>query len=52
MDLLKGLPLDEKYCHPAIKKVGGLIRFSLGGGGGFKNHMQYAKVHNMMVVCV
>ena len=48
MDLLKRLPLDEKYHHPAMKGLANLFRVSRG----FKNHTQYAKVSNKMVVCV
>ena len=33
MDLLKRLPLDEKYRHPAMKGLVGLFRVSWGGGG-------------------
>ena len=40
MDLLKRLPLDEKYCHPAIEGLVGLLRFY----EGFKNRAQYAKI--------
>ena len=28
MDLLKRLPLDEKYCHPVIEGLVGLFRVS------------------------
>ena len=48
MDLLKQLPLDEKYRHPAMEGLVGLFRFPRG----FKNHTLYAKVYSMMVICV
>ena len=44
MDLLKRLPLDEKYRHPAMEGLAGLFRFPRG----FKNHMLYSKVYSMM----
>ena len=48
MDLLKRLPLDEKYHHPAMEGLVGLLGFL----ESIKNHMQYAKACIMMVVCV
>ena len=48
MDVLKRLPLDEKYRHPTMKRLARLFKVSRG----FKNHTQYAKVYSMMVVCV
>ena len=51
MDLLKRMPLDENYHHPAMEGLAGLFRVFLGEGG-FKNHMQYAKVYSMLVVCM
>ena len=32
MDLLKQLPLDEKYCQPAMEGLAGLFRVLVGGG--------------------
>ena len=40
--------MDEKYHRPAIEGLVGLFRVSWG----FKNHVQYAKVYSMMLVCV
>jgi hypothetical protein len=48
MDLLERSPLDEEYHYPAMEGLAGLFRVSWG----FKNHMHYAKVSSMIVVCV